>query len=135
MSNIETIVPLDGYLEITYGGNVKRGFPEMHRIAQQILAACEKHQCWHILENYTDVDYEHGSDILAEHRLAEMLTQPEFAAIEWALLLPKSSHNTETHLENAAQNRGVRLRTFLNRHEAIKWLINDSRIPNTRPAG
>ena len=125
MSEIVSIVRFDGYIEVVHEGVVERGFPNMKNTFEQTLTACNEHQCKKVLDNYAEVDYTIDSDIFSEHRLAEYLTRPEFAAIKWAFVLPEAFERSKIHLENAAYNRGVRLQTFLDRDKAIHWLIND----------
>ena len=127
MSEIEAIIAGDGYIEAIYTGRALRGFPKLEEQMGQVLAACEKYQVSRVLNNYAEVEYEMESDILAEHKMAEYLAQPHLAFITWAFLLPKASETSRIHVENVAVNRGVRLRAFLDRDEAIEWLTNDGR--------
>ena len=125
MTQIEQIVVHDGFLEVIFKGASHKGFPDRDALLDQILAASEEHDCQRVMENLLEVDYAVASDVLAEHELAEYLTQPRFRAIKWAYLLPKTAPSTYTHVETAAVNRGVRLRAFLDRDEAIVWLLGD----------
>jgi hypothetical protein len=125
MAEIEEIIPYDGYIEVINKGAAVRGFPNIRAAIEVMVESCEEHGCNKILCSFAKVEYEKNSDIFAEHRLAEFLTQPRFAWIKWAFVLPPSPDSGAAHVENAAVNRGVRLRTFLTRDEAIDWLLHD----------
>ena len=125
MAEIEKIVPHEGYIEVIYTGVALKGFPNREQHIEQVLAACQKYQIFKVLNNYAEVEYKMGSDILAEHEMAEYLAQLHLVSITWAHLVTKTAETTRVHLENTAVNRGVRLRAFLDRDEAIAWLTND----------
>lgn len=125
MAEIESMIPHDGYIEVINKGVAIRGFPYVYAAIEEMVVFCREQECNKILCSFAKVEYEINTDIFAEHRLAEFLSQPRFDAIKWAFLLPISVDPTTAHVENAAVNRGVKLRTFLNRDEAIHWLTHD----------
>jgi hypothetical protein len=125
MAKITAIIPFDGFIEVVYEGVFYKGFPNRNAFIEQIVAVCQEHQCFKVLEDCYDVDYEPSSDVLAEHEFAIYVSQPRFRRIQWAVLLPKNTLSTKAHIENAAVNRGVKLRTFLDREKAVRWLLDD----------
>ena len=125
MSDIEKIVPHGTYIEVIFTGEIRRGFPDASRNNQMVLDVCSEHNCTRVLEDYTKVDYQLGSDVLGEHRLAEALSSPELRAIKWAQIMAEPNGSGFSLLENVAANRGLRLCSFLDRDEAIAWLLED----------
>ena len=125
MAEIKDIIAHDGFIEVIFSGAVLRGFPNRNAYLERMLAACQENECDRVMENLQEIEYTPDRDILAEHEWAEYLMQPRFRAIKWAYLMPKAAQRTNIHLENTAVNRGVRLRTFLDRDAAIAWLLGE----------
>jgi len=124
MAEIVSINPFDEYIEAIVTGVAYRGFPYFEKRTVEVLAALKQYDCNKVLYNFAKVNYEMYSDILAEHKLAQLMTRPEYRVITWAFVLPSMTKSDKSHLENAAVNRSVRLRTFIDRDEAIHWLIH-----------
>ena len=123
MSHVEKVIPHETHIEFIFEGVIRSGFPEAPRNNQVMLDACKEHDCSRALADFTNVEYTPGQDILGEHIAAESLADPELRAIKWAELMPGAQAAIRTHLENTAVNRGVQLRVFTERTEALDWLL------------
>lgn len=125
MVTVSAIYPRAGFVEICFEGEAERGFPNLVSHLQVIVDACHTHQCNYALCDYSAIDYHISSDILGEHLFAEGLQNTPFVKLA---IIPPAATTAEQlppHLENAARNRGVNLLFFLNRDEAVAWLLKN----------
>ena len=122
MATIREIVPGERFLEVIVEGVALRGFPNLEKFLREIHVICQKHRCYQVLLNCAEVDYDFDSDVLAEHRFAEILSHDPSRAIRWALIVPPTAKSDTFHFVNAARNRGVQILAFFDREEAIAWL-------------
>lgn len=124
MATIRQIIPGKNFIEVQFEGPVRKGFPDLPNNLAQVLAACQEHHCDKVLADYTQTDYVLDSDVLSEHLLAKNLAQKPLTTLRWAMIVPQNAQSDNFHFVNAARNRGVQVKAFLDRGEAIAWLLD-----------
>ena len=113
---------LDARIEGSYEG-IKQLIPQYAEYQAKILAACKKHGCHRILLDCHGVDYKPNA--ILEHFLGVSLADLHEPRLRLAVLASKTTEPRDTLLELVANNRGVHLRVFWDRDEAVSWLLSD----------
>ena len=123
---LKRITPREGYLDIRFEGDFVGTSDAISRYSEQkdqVLAACQENNCYRILWDNEDIRYE--ANAVIEHFLGVSIADIREPRLKWAVLVPSTSESPGGLLERAATNRGVRLRVFRDRDEAVGWLLSD----------
>lgn len=121
--SLESILSQEAFLEARFVGAFD-GLPFRYpEYLAQIFQACAEHQCRRVLLDHSRLEY--YTDILVEHSAGESVARLAPRGVRLASVAPSSTLPHPCHFETVAVNRGVRMRVFWDREEALQWLLAD----------
>ncbi|NTV47943.1 MAG: hypothetical protein HGB11_15805 [Chlorobiales bacterium] len=109
-------------IETVYSGNISAN--EIQGALKQNLELSQKHGVTRLLADCTHL--KPGRSVLNTYEFATQLESiPGIYQLKEAMILPIMQEAAEEirFFETAARNRGLNVRVFSSREEAIKWLI------------
>ncbi|HEX8833455.1 MAG TPA: STAS/SEC14 domain-containing protein [Abditibacteriaceae bacterium] len=121
---VSSISLTNEYLDVLLTGSSAGASGQYREIHDAIFAALDEHTCCKILIDTSSVDYH--PNILLEHNTALDLVQrctQSRIRLQLAVVTPPNSQHPNRHLEDTAYNRGVNLKVFATRQEALEWLL------------
>jgi hypothetical protein len=120
--NITSISFQDNYINVVLEG-ISSGFSTRYAtIHEQAFAAAAGHDCPRILIDASRIDYE--PDSVLEHNTAIDLVHRCHDSHTVAVLLPSRGQKARGKFEGAAYSRGLSVRAFAHREEAVTWLLS-----------
>ena len=112
----------DNYIDVVLEG-VSVGFsPQFLTIHDQAFAAAEEHSCSNILIDASAVEY--TIDTIMERNVAIDLAHRCQGIYRVALISPSPEHGAYKQVELTAHGRGIDVRVFARREEAVVWLLH-----------
>jgi hypothetical protein len=108
-------------IESIYSGNTS--LAEIQSALTEILELSQKHQVTRFLADCTNL--EQGTSVLDSYEFAEAIERiPNVHLLKEAFVLPltKEAEDGIKFFETTTRNRGLNIRVFSHREEAIKWL-------------
>lgn len=93
---------------------------EVEAYGRAVMAACNEHQCTHILADERGLDYRLGT--LDTYELAKYYAELVPSLIKIAIVCSPDDLHDAQFWETASRNRGLTVRVFTEIDEARRWL-------------